>query len=107
MTQHLTEDQRCQIIADYIEGVPVVEIARKFGIAQGYASDLARRYGAPMRKRRGQQRLPRAGYKLDPQIRAVIIEEWLAGASCTVLAAKYGVTRSYPQTLASRAGKHR
>ena len=53
MTRKFTEDQRCLMLADYLEDVPVADIARKYGVSEGYVYNLAHRsgYRSPNRHR--------------------------------------------------------
>jgi hypothetical protein len=48
--RHMTEDTRCLIIADYLAGVPVPDIARQHGCHVTYPPILVRRAGYPLRR---------------------------------------------------------
>jgi hypothetical protein len=48
----MTEDQRCHLLADYIDGVKDVVLAQQYGCHRGYPSKLAARTGLPRRRRR-------------------------------------------------------
>ena len=45
MTRKFTENQRCMMLADFIEAVPVEEIAWKYGVSESYVYNLAYRSG--------------------------------------------------------------
>lgn len=41
--KNFTEDKRCAILADFLEGIPDKEIAAKYGCVESYPRVLARR----------------------------------------------------------------
>lgn len=49
VTHKLTKKQREALLQDYVDGVPVYEIARKYGVHHSYPTILARRRGKPTR----------------------------------------------------------
>jgi hypothetical protein len=52
----MTEDQRCHLLADYIDGVKDVVLAQQYGCHRGYPSKLAARTNVRRRRTRSDKR---------------------------------------------------
>lgn len=68
MRRRLTENVRCAILADYLEGVPIAAIRQRYGVSESYPSTLAVRFGCPTRypKKSAAMRARRAKEKTLP-----------------------------------------
>lgn len=51
MTWRLTTAQKKQVIRDYLDGRPLAEIVKEYGVARNYARTLAVRWGHPVAPR--------------------------------------------------------
>lgn len=52
---NLTEDRRCLILADYLDGVPLKTIAQRHDVCVSCATTMARRSGFPPRHVEGSE----------------------------------------------------
>jgi uncharacterized protein YjcR len=46
----MTEDQRCQMLSDYLHGMKQAELAAKYQCSPSYPTKLALRMGYPLRR---------------------------------------------------------